>query len=80
MNIYRGANISPTKNPLSIADGSVDTTMRHDVAEVAVPISAVDGIITVKPGDKRNIGQVIIRPIHQSITIFAVDMEFTRGS
>ena len=64
MDINRCADIGPAKNPLGGAGFHIDATVAHDVAEIMMPIGAVNRIVGVKPGNKGDIREIIIRSMH----------------
>ena len=55
MYINRCSAFNKVENKLGVTGFHIDTTVAHHMAEVTVPISAVDRVITGKPGNVRNI-------------------------
>ena len=61
-----GADFSPVENYFGIWDGHIDTAVRHGSTEVAMPVGAVDAIVTIKVHGVGNVGKVIIFAGHES--------------
>ena len=73
MYVNQGAHISPVVQPLRIGGGRVDAAMAHRVAEIVVPVGAVNAIALIEIHHVRYIGQIVAGAAHRLCGILHVD-------
>ena len=80
VNIDRRAHRGPIVEPLSLGCGQVDAAVAHRMAEVRVPVGAVEAVAPVEVHRVGHVGQVIAGAGHIVGDVFDVDAVLACGS